>query len=360
MLIESINLLFLLECTVISSSEFTLNFNPFQFCLQTPLHFTVTMKFLEAMKYQIRFQQFLLIAPYRVVKNRAESSGVLNLYIVIMVSGFFLNIVIATHLISSENSGNFGFNKGYLWRIIGIFELTFANVSYPLLVIHTLIYRRHQIDFLNKICDIDETLNEQFGVDTNRLNDYQRWRSYIFIVGSSTYYLTLYYLVFFHLLPSAVATQTGYLLLVVANQMEQCSMGLLTWTIIYYCSVIRQRCTMLQSIKMADIIRSEDVKKSRKLMATWLAVFRDLCRLIEGMNNGWGFVIAWRYSHDFTLLISQLYLMYFIVELGGHSTIFLFVLYWSIQNVFKLFGMGLSADMATRKVYIELRLIGLK
>lgn len=310
------------------------------------------MKFLESMKYQIKLQQLVIIAPYHVVKNRVESSTFQTCYIIAMVIGFLLNIILATRFIRIEGSDKFQFQNGYLWGIIGIFELTFANISYPLLIIHTLVNRRHQIEFLNTITDIDETLHEQFGVDTDLVNDYQRWRSYFFIVGSSIYFWSLYYIVFFHVLPPSMLSRLGFMMLLTANQLEQSSMGLLTWTLVYYCTIIRLRFGMLETIHMVEIMRSDDVKKRRKLMATWLTVYRDLCRLIEKMNTGWGFVIAWRYSHDFTLLISQLYLMFWIVDQGGRSSIFWFVVYWSSQNVLKLLGMGLSADLATRKVLI--------
>lgn len=317
------------------------------------------MKFLEAMKYQIVLQQFLLIAPFRVANNRVKSSVTHNVYIIFMTSCFLINIAIAAYIIRSgfDGSDKLRFGNGYLWGIIGIFELTFSNISFPILVIHTLINRCHQINFLNKICEIDETLNEKFGVDTNRLNDYQRWRSYFFIVWSNLYYWTLYYLTFVYVIPPDLYSKWGLMMILVANQMEQSSMGLLTWTIIYYCTIIRIRFVMLESINMVEILRSENVKRKRQLMATWLTVYQDLCRLIEKMNTGWGLVIATRYSHDFTLLISQMYLMYWIVEQGRQTYVFIFVLYWSIQNVLKLLGMGLSADMATREVLI-LNIVG--
>lgn len=311
------------------------------------------MKFLEAMKYQIKLQQLMLIAPFRVVNNRVESSVTQTVYILIMVSCFLVNIGTATHVISMDGSDKLRLQNGYLWGIIAMFELSFANISYPLLVIHTLIYRRHQIDFLNSITDIDETLHKQFGIDTDSINDKQRWHSYIFIGISTLYFWTLYYLVFFHMLPPTYYTKLGFMLLLVANQIQQGSMGLLTWTIIHRCLLIGMRFDMLQSIRMVEIIKLDDVKRSRKLMATWLTVYRDLCRLIEQVNSGWGFVIAWRYSHDFTLLISQLYLMYWMIDQGGRISSFVFVLYWSGQNVFQLLGMGLSAEMATRKVLIN-------
>lgn len=305
------------------------------------------------MKYQIGLQQFLLIAPYRVVNNRVESSVTQTWYVIIMVAGFFINLITATRIITIDGSDQLRFENGYLWGIIGVFEFSFANISYPLLIIHTLIYRRHQIDYLNSITDIDEKLHQQFGIDTDAINDSMRWRSYFFIVVSNLYFWILYYLVFFHVFPPAYYTKLGFMLMLVANQIEQASMGLLTWTIIHHCTIIRMRFEMLESIGMAEIIKWEDVKSGRKLMATWLTIYRDLCRLIDQVSSGWGFVIAWRYSHDFTLLISQLYLMYWIVDQGQRGTIFLFVFYWSAQNVFKLTGMGLSADLATKKVRLE-------
>lgn len=295
-------------------------------------------------------QQMMLVSPYRVVNHRAVSSFAHNVYVILMIVFFLMNIVLAMYFVINEGSEKLGFENGFLWGIIGIFELAFSNVSYPILVFHTLIYRQHQIDFLNKISDIDDTL-EQFGINMEKRNYHHRWRSYFFIILGTVYFWILYYLIYVQLLPSAYYSKIGVLLLLMANQSEQGAMGMLTWAIIYYCSVIRYRFVLLQSINLAEILRSDDVKRSRKSIAKWLTVFRDLCQLIEDINTGWGFAILLRYSHDITLLISQLYLMYWIVEQGGHMSVLLFVVYWSSQNALKILGMGLSADMATRKVY---------
>lgn len=311
------------------------------------------MKFLAAMKYQIHLQQFLLIAPFHVVNGRVEPSTLLTFYLLGSVVSYVANILIAISLVRTDGSLRLlHFENGYLWAIIVAFELIFATVSYPILIVHTLLNRRHHINFLNTISDIDERLADEFGVDTDSVNSGKRCRSYFFIVTSTLYFWSLWYLVFFHVLPPAYVTKKGLMLLLLANQAEQGSMGLLTLTIINHCTFIRMRFRMLQSIDMAAVLGLADVQRRRRLTGSWLTMFRDLCGLIEKMNRGWGFVIAWRYSHDFTLLISQLYLMYWIFDRSGALMKMAFIAYWAMQNVVKLVGLGLSATLATRKVNI--------
>lgn len=305
-----------------------------------------------AIKYLIWVQQLILLAPYRIKNGRAVSSRFLSLYSYFAIAFYLVVLIAAVDFMRRGDFVKLQFSNGYLWGIIGVFELTFTNLSYPFLVFLLLLFRNRTIKFINSLVDIDDALQREFNADITALNIEQRKRTYVFIVSTLLYFYSLWFLVFFFVLPWSYITNKAILFLIVANQLEQYAMSLLTWNIMLYCILIMRRFEMLMGVDLKGILALSDEQCRRRLMAIWLTTFRDLCRAIEQINDNLGLVIAWRYSHDFTLLISQLYLVYWIVDSGGSFTLILTVFYWLMQNVIKLFGIGYSAHMATRKVFL--------
>lgn len=315
------------------------------------------MYLLEALNFQLFLQRMFCISPLTRRGTQVISSSRTTVYTygVLLIYVF----VVATSVWMMRADGVFKrqFCNGYLWAIIGYFEFIFVNALYVVGVIYAVIQKNHQIQLINRICQIDNTLQlhyKHLNLDYDALRRRQALVIFLFF---------LYYIVVMaHILLGLIRTNLnsiGVLLFALTYQVEQLSMGLVTVAFVNFMMLIKKRFNLLKSV--STIVFDKDDKFGRNSDATklrlgqMLGLFKELCELINVLNRSVGVVLIFRTAHDFTLATSQCYLMYWILSDNFGSTKYYLIatlFIWMVQNFIKVGATSFIAHSTIKEVPI--------
>lgn len=238
------------------------------------------------------------------------------------------------------------FHYSYLWCVLGIFELIFTNITYIFLVTLTNINKRLQIQFYDKIQDIDNSLFKEFKVRA-------KYRKFMLCNIVNISVILLYYIIsasaFLYWLYSNNLGNIGMILFLASYQMEQVTSGLKTMMYILSVRLITNRFHTLAFIQNTLI----NNKSSHAKIAVLFNNFKDLCKAIEYLNEECGTIIILRLTHDFTLTTSQLYFIFCVLvdhTIKDKISLVAGVAAWMMQNLIKLGFSAWSTEMAVQEV----------
>lgn len=317
------------------------------------------MHILDAVRIQLYVESLFCIAPYWPSGRRVHYRVWVTAWTVIGTVAFVGLVVVASVHARRERSMEMRFSHGYLWGIIATFEFAFTNIAFPLMVLHTMLYRRQQIDFYNGIAALDEQLDGELGISMAAVNR-RRSQQLLWFMGSALPYHSLLWAGLLGVLvANRIALGMGFLLFIFANQMEQFTMSLLTWSICSRMLLMRDRFREMRGIRLDGLLQMAaldggevGLQRTRERAAVWLGAFQRLVGLMDGISGSVGIVMAVRFMHDFTLLLSQMYLaVYLLMEYRGDSWLsIVFVGYWAIQSAAKIAFTAYAAHVTVAEV----------
>lgn len=311
--------------------------------------------FFDSQRVQLFLQTFYGMTPFVRRENRMVASGWMIVYSSLILLTYVILVSICISDLLSELS-EWSLNGGYLWVIIVSFELMFTNAAFPLLILHSLVFKKRQMDFYNKILDIDERLQQHFKMNLRPLHKAIQTRNIGTAVLCFAYYggvSAIMTLAFFKFDSSS----KGVALYSFVYQFEQMATGMLSSSIINTTLILRSRFRLLQ-LAHPLLLSGKDVSTTtRKLrFSVWLFTFKELCSLVDSISENVGVILIVRVAHDFTLLTSQCYLIFWIYIDNTGTDKFLYVclvLYWMLQNLVKIGVTALVNQVTINEVHIE-------
>lgn len=301
----------------------------------------------DALKPTMILQRVYCISPFQRVGNRLKPSLISSIYGLASIVLYYILMVYSAYLITkSENILPF-FRKSYLWAVIGGFELLFNNVGLTVLIVLCELKKNKQLSFLNRIYEIDEVIRRDFRTVIRYENLYME--NCVAVFTCLIYYegLTAFVLYFLY---GHRLTSTGVYVFAFLYQYEQICSGTISLTYINYVRLVRDRFKILKNLQI-DLTNESttNVIKTSKLFLT----YKDLCSLIELVNDNYGIVLILRIAHDFTLTTCQVYLITWVFmdsALTNKFELVACITLWMIQNIVKIGLTTLSAELTVREV----------
>lgn len=333
---------------------------------------TPAMQILDAVRHVILLQTAFCVAPYWPFGHRLTTYRWASVW---SLGGAFALVLVAVytfvrvHHISVQRWLQLR-GISYLWAIIAAFECAFTYCAYPALVVHTFVHRRFYIEFVNGIADMDVRLERRLAIRCGAMNRRLQRQLLGMMCLMWPYFNLLWVFMALLMIGNRLSLGWGMALMVWTNQVEQFAMGLLTGALIVRMVVLRSRFRALRSRRLLAAVRRSaraSDRPARETVAVWLTEFKRLVTMIDEMSAHMGAVMAMRFMHDFTLLLSQMYLVYWTLTNGSGSgdgqpptmagrigtnewlTVG-FVAVWSVQNVIKIVATTYAAHVTVREV----------
>lgn len=321
----------------------------------------VACTYLDAIRVPLRVQRLFGLSVFvHTADNQLRTSASITIGACLYIIAYLLAVVVSLLWIRSAGvDWPLARRHGYLWLIIATFEVGFTVGTYPVLLAFSLYTRPVQMAVLLRLHRLDERLSDTFAVD--------RRPFYARLVRNQNRQLIawlLYYALLSGLLTALMSAHgydaAGFALFAAAYQLEQCTTGLLTWTITNCVHVLADQFGALRTVQRTLMMRppppladADGRTQLKRQLAVLMATFRDVCELIEQISDNMGAVFVLRYAHDFTLVTSQCYLVYWIVLENGARmdaatwALLGSVLLWMVQNVVRI---GLTAMRMSQAV----------
>lgn len=314
--------------------------------------------FWKSLQINLFFQRVHGVSPFTIKNGKLVSSWRITLAIFL---GFIIYIILMSFSLYSLIRHNFFhnifFSNGYLFAIIGCFEIGFSNFSYILLVIFGSLTKHKQIAFINALYKIDAILGEKFNeifIDYH----WQRQLSAIKIVFTVIYYnsLTFMLLMKFYQYQMLTIPLTIFTLCYEHNQMSSsmqnsCYINLVQQIRIRFLAIKKLAKQLLLIGKQSDI---ENEKIMIQKILTLIQTYKKLTDMMNVLNQNANVTLMLRYIHDFTLTTSQIYLIFWIIidehDADDEMAIIFYIIFWMAQNVYKLFLLSWETENTKNEV----------
>lgn len=233
--------------------------------------------------------------------------------------------------------------------------MTVINAMYFLFV--AFFQRVHQMKFIEKIQKIDESLRYSFNVNI----DYWRYKvtSIVILISVVVYYnIIVTCVVFFYLLDiqSATAIMTFFLYIMLTS-----TSGIFTYGFVGYVVLIQERLVKVNE-KLEEIVRfpPEVLEKKYKTkealckeMLRYTKIYKNLCSCVDDLNEIYGSSMVLHFAHDFTLLTTQIFSMFYIGFYNDPNESLpkiLALIVWLLPNVIKMSFICFSCHMCRNEV----------
>lgn len=339
------------------------------------------ISYLDVIRLPLLIQRVLCLSPFRRCRHdpqRLVTSVDITLYSCVYTAAYVLTVVVAVLMIRSDTIDwrSAPFRQGYLWLIIGGFELSFTFVTHPLQLLFAQLTRDTQIRLLMHIVSLDERIRRTFDWSFDAFYA-SRIRRQTVEIGVWFCYFAALHGCLSAMMHAYGFSSAGFQLFALMYQLEQATTGLLSWTITNTLMVL---CTKFETLRLVhgqmtmrsvlvsgmatmttngggcdggQLGRRDDAQRMKRQLASLMKMFKELCDLIDALNDNMGAQMVLRYAHDFTMLVSQCYLIYCVVlENGWHMDASMWALVastmlWMVQNVLRI---GLTAMWAAKTV----------
>lgn len=297
------------------------------------------LNFMDTIQFALTVQRIFCISPFVKDGKTLVASQLLTGYSIVAIVSYVIAIVFSILCIKSQGFDWLDLSQGYLWIIIVCFEIVFTIVSFPILLLVCLVSKHRQIQLLSDIARMDEVLIAEFGVTFNPV--YLRFvvsqRVEIFLC--STYFVYIF-LLLHGALQNHNLTSLPFYVFVVAYILEQYVSALLFWAISNTALMLRSKYVVLTQIQ-DKMFRNPhvDITVTKRKLSTLMASFKDICFLVDLISQNIGAFFVIRMAHDFTLLTSQCYLIFYILTKNTSSraiTVVLHLVVYMMQNVMRI------------------------
>lgn len=302
------------------------------------------------MKFPLLVQRIFCISPFIRDGKNLVSSQLLTAYTILVIIGYIVTIALSILQIQSRGFDWLDLSNGYLWIIIVCFELFFTVISFPILLFLCLVSKNKQMQLMTAISKIDDALIDEFDVNFHPV--YLKFvisqRMQLFVC--STYFAYIYYT-----LRKALASHDlntlGFHTFAVAYILEQYVSGLMFWSLSNIALILRSKFTLLKQIQEQMYHHPEEnATMAKRKLSCLIVIFKDICQIIDMISQNVGSIFVLRMAHDFTLLTSQCYIIFYILSKNRTENGIIVVMHmfvWMLQNVLRI---GLTSVMMSYTV----------
>lgn len=203
--------------------------------------------------------------------------------------------------------------------------------------------RNDQVKFIEKVQKIDDSIRYNFNMKIDY--DSYKTRTIVGIIIVSLYYnIVVSAVMYFFMLDirslSAIATFSCYIA-------QSSTSGIFTHGFVSYVILILIRMTKVNE-KLHEIIRfpPEVLEKQYKTkealcneMLRYTKMYKSLCSCVDSLNEIYGSSMVLQFAHDFTLLTTQIFGMFYIGFFEDpEQSIFRIIalLIWLLPNIIKM------------------------
>lgn len=310
----------------------------------------------DAYQIQIKLQTASGIYIFSRSGDRVTLSRLSEIYSLTLCAAFISTVILSFYTSLFTFLAHI-IGDSYLWAAIIGFEITFTNIAFPIMLLHSFVYKQKHIDLLNRIADIDTILIDKFQFDLTHVHHRLRRRSWIFLSLGIIYYILISLIVAYGMAAQKLR-EFGIYCYVLAYQFEQQSTGLLYSAMASSMFLVRARFSLMLKL-WPKMISKESLGKGGTTkvkvdMSRWMGLFKELCLLMDLLSETWGLLLIVRFVHDFALLVSQLYVIYWILmdnTRNNNSVVYVSVVtFWMLQNILKIVGISVSATLTSEEV----------
>lgn len=318
----------------------------------------------DSIRLQLNLQSLIGISPFSRRGNKLVRNRWLQLYNIFLVFGYGAIVHFSFHIVIHRIFNQIS-TIGYLWVVIITFELVFTNTAYPLIVLHAFFSKHRQMDLINRIHEVDETLSRQFRIDMKPAHRFMQFRASLFLLLSLLYYSTIQIGMIYGL-NKYLFLNWSVFVYITFYQIEQGTTGVLCSAMLNACYLIRSRYEMLQHvwpvIMTKELIKNVHSNNNRNRknsvmfkvkLSKWCDMFRELCSLLDVLSETMGSILIVRLMHDFVVLLFQLYIILWMCMENSRSQYFNIVYVvaaWMVQNVVKIVTISVSAHLTRMEV----------
>lgn len=221
--------------------------------------------------------------------------------------------------------------------------------------------RKHQMKLIEKLQKIDDTLRFNFKMDI----DYSSYKAVSVVIMLT---VLLYYdivvsgVLYFYLLDiealSALASFGVYIV-------QSGTSGVFTCGYVAYVILIKVRMIKLNE-KLGMIVRfpPEVLEKQYKTkealcneMMRYTKMYKNLCSCVEDLNQMYGSSMVLHFAHDFTLLTTQIFVMFYIGFFDRDQSLpkILALMVWLAPNIVKMTFICFNCHMTKNEVNIAIK-----
>lgn len=220
------------------------------------------------------------------------------------------------------------------------------------------LFKRHnQIGFIEKVQKIDDAIRHNFNISIN----YSSFK----VISLATLIVVFFYynimvsgVLYIFLLnirsPSALATFFVYIF-------QSGTSGIFTYGFVGYVTMIKFRLTKINEqleaiVRFTPEILEKQYKTKEALckeMMRYTKMYKSLCSCVEDLNQIYGSSMVLHFAHDFTLLTTQIFAMFYIGFYDDpEQSLFkiLALLVWLLPNVIKMSLICLNCHMTRNEV----------
>lgn len=314
----------------------------------------VTTNLWTSLKYTLFLQQIYCLSPFNLAGQRLHTSWRTRAYTYAYLTTYLAILAASIFYLRTLTYLKQFLPAGFLWIVLSGFEFVFTNVSFVLIVVTLDIGKGHQMDFLRRVAAVDARLHRHYNVHV----DFQRLRQcndFAWVV-MAIYYQGLAILISIVVWRSNRAALIPF---VFTYHLEQATASGLTFLLVNYAFLLRARLAVLRGIHNALLEQFEEAVDRRQKdvvlrhIAVVLQAFKELSDLVQVLDKAFGLVALIRLAHDFTLLNSQLYLLFWIVRDTQTQYTYLYVivvLVWMMPNVIKIGCTSAAMEMVLGEV----------
>lgn len=310
--------------------------------------------FWDVHRFPLLVQRVFCISPIKLVGTRLHSSCAISTYSYIILCGFYSNIILSLYLMQSEGIFEY-LSSGYLWRIICCFEFLCTIFTFGILIVYAEIKKHAQIAFIHKIDDIGVSMETYFQINI----EYKHLRLQN-MIGFGICIIYYEGILIYVLIDMWQRQLFGCMLFSLMYQTEQIVSGLIIWIFFNSVRLVRKQFTLLKELQKRILIEKQFDNKLMKNHLTYniklaqlLHTFKELCRTIDSFNAFIGPILFLNHVHDFTLVTSQCYVIFWILTDNGDDEKYGYVIYigiWMLQNFVKIGLTAYSAELTINEV----------
>lgn len=309
--------------------------------------------------FPFKLQQITAISPYIRKGNTLRTSLISTTYSYAFLLTYLGSVALSFYFF--EDYTSIHLSDGYLWRIIIYFEIVFTNIVYPILLVALERKKQQQMWFISAVHEWDEMCRYEFQTNFTQIYNNLHFYQCTELIFCILYFSLL--LLIFHIRLIALRTYTfSAILFSFTYIMEQFSIGVLTWVLNDSVRIILSKFDILHQIQRSNFPVMQTNKSNDKILfekrklVLILKAFKKLCYIIDVLSGELGSLVIILIAHDFTLVTSQCYMIYWIIfynTVNDKTDFVVSILLWMIQNFIKLSCISITCQRAINKVSVE-------
>lgn len=299
--------------------------------------------FWSAIRVALIVQRFFGISPFHLDStSKLITSKRTVAYSAVLLIIYMFCVSFATYTIwSSDVIVNVLFTHGYVFIVVSFIDLMFTKLSYIFIVVFSEANKHYQIQFYEKIKEIDSFMCTEFKRNINY--ELIGWHNTIGLFIGLGYFQALVLYVSLKLHLQNYLPTFGMVMFCIVFQYDQMAMFMNAWAFGNCVSMIKLR---YQELLMA--------LRQQHSVQNGITAYKQLFIAVQLLNKN-NCPIVVRYIHDFTIMTTQLYMLFWLML--GHSntirlSVFVALITFIMHNILKIGVTTWLAHLAMQQVLL--------